>query len=143
MDKLQNMLPPNVLVEVVSCLSPGHYTGDDGLSWSKTSNGDFTTKSVYDLVKGVEHQRSDSVWEAIWDWNGHDRVKHFLWKIAKGGLLTNSYHWNHHMGTSYMCPVCGVEEETSLHILHDCTHVRCAWVQIIDSNVWNLFFRSF
>lgn len=46
------------------------------------------------------------------------------------------------MGSSGSCPVCGVKEETTMHILRDCQGVRGAWLLIVDMNRNTHFFVS-
>ncbi|KAJ1396391.1 Reverse transcriptase zinc-binding domain [Sesbania bispinosa] len=72
---------------------------------------------------------------------GRIRYKSFLWKILKGGLLTNSIRFDRHLATNATCPVCQARSESIIHVLRDCKPARDLWnalgIDQIDSNFFN------
>lgn len=61
MEKLKSMLSQSVLVEIAACLSPKGSPGGDVLVWSRATRGEFSTRTAYELVTGVDAQRSDNI----------------------------------------------------------------------------------
>lgn len=76
-------------------------------------------------------------------WPGHQRVLCLIWKIAKGGLLTNGYRKRSHMTDSALCPLCGIEEENTMHILRDCVcGVKGVWISSVHGGPRGNFFSA-
>lgn len=112
-NKFEHLLPQEVVMEIVDVLVDPGSGKDVSVCWEGTSNGTFTTKSVYELISAMGSDTSpDRLWEVIWKWSGIERVRNFLWQVARDGLLTNGYPFSYHMGLSSFCPLCGLHEET-------------------------------
>lgn len=113
MEKFEHLLPSEVVMEIVAVMVVPSHDMEDSTCWAGTSNGSFSTKSAYELVAaGRVETNLDVLQEIIWRWNGIEIVKYFLWQGAREGFLTNGYTTAHHMGTSSLCPICGLCEES-------------------------------
>ncbi|CAN0911865.1 Putative ribonuclease H protein At1g65750 [Linum grandiflorum] len=75
---------------------------EDSLIWGLEARGNFSIRSAYNLIAGIDPANSQSVWKAIWKWKGPNRVAHFLWLAFQSRLLTNSERSRRHM-TVQMC----------------------------------------
>lgn len=62
--------------------------------------------------------------------------------MAKGGLLTNEYRKLHDMVASTSYPLCGVEDESKMHLLRDCVKVQPIWLKFFGDGIWPDFFMG-
>ncbi|KAJ1418225.1 Reverse transcriptase zinc-binding domain [Sesbania bispinosa] len=116
---LRSVLPEEVVLEILGYPHPQDDFGADLVVWGGTSNGIFSTKSAHNLVSHRE--------VAIWRWDGPERARYFMWLVANNGLKTRSKGFRCGLFDSDTCPVCQQSEETSLHVLPNCTAARKVW----------------
>ncbi|CAN1120273.1 Putative ribonuclease H protein At1g65750 [Linum perenne] len=74
--------------------------GDDILVWGLEDNGRFSVKSAYALIKDLRLDDSNGGWQKIWRWQGPNKIKHFMWIVAQGSLMTNAKRERRHIATS-------------------------------------------
>ena len=95
----------------------------------------FSVKSAYHLAKEMEDRfkaesskgmyRSE-VWKMIWKLNVPSVVKNFLWPAYHDILPMRENLMKQKVVTNPMRPVCGLEVETTIHILWTCPSVTDA-----------------
>ncbi|KAJ1433963.1 Ribonuclease H domain [Sesbania bispinosa] len=130
LDSLRALLPLEVVEEIAAHLCPCEELGTDSVIWGGTSNGAFSTKSAYNIIRNPVPDLPDPIWSRIWSWEGPERAKCLLWVILNKGLKTRSKGFNGGFMDSNLCPLCMNYEETSLHILRDCCHSRAVWLAL-------------
>ncbi|KAL1536303.1 hypothetical protein AAHA92_28978 [Salvia divinorum] len=100
---------------------------DDVAFWGPSSIEDFTVKTAYDSLVGVQDSVSSLPWVRIWNWYGPQRIKTFFWLLLKNGVLVNEERRRRHIATNAACGMCGLYMENRLHMLHDCLDARRTW----------------
>ena len=54
--------------------------------------------------------------------------------------MTNEFRHRRLLNSPPTCPRCGIEDETIIHMLHDCCGVKSLWESLVRPNKWNTFF---
>ncbi|KAJ1433516.1 Reverse transcriptase zinc-binding domain [Sesbania bispinosa] len=119
-DLFHQHVSPMVLNEILATIPPKADRGNDKVAWSLTNNGAFSTKSGYHLISKNDPGPNHVVWKSIWKAKVPHRYKSFLWKILKGGLMTNSARLDRNFSTYDTCPMCQTKSESTIHVLRDC-----------------------
>ncbi|KAB1223742.1 hypothetical protein CJ030_MR2G016673 [Morella rubra] len=108
----------------------------DGVLWLSEASGIFSVKSAYRFL--LQDSISSSLfiegdWVALWKIKIQDRFKLLLWRAMdafpfKGKIcaLLNSLD-----SEASICPLCGVEVETGLHIFFRCFVARVLWGEAV------------
>ncbi|KAI9093300.1 hypothetical protein K1719_027314 [Acacia pycnantha] len=65
--------------------------------WDSTPDGKFSISSAYGLLCDVNDSDLSCLWEEVWQWEGAQRIRVFLWLAACRSLLTNSERRRRHM----------------------------------------------
>ncbi|KAJ1439945.1 Reverse transcriptase zinc-binding domain [Sesbania bispinosa] len=87
-DKFKNFLPEELMPIILGQMSVMPNVGPDSLIWGAAHDGKFSTKSAYALIN--EGNGSNSrLWKLIWKNDLPQRIRCFLWMLAKKGLITN------------------------------------------------------
>ena len=68
------------------------------------------------------------VWSRIWKLHIPNKVKHFLWSASVNCLPTNVALSLRHVPVNTVCPICGSQSESVLHILFFCHIAQCCWL---------------
>jgi hypothetical protein len=114
-------------------LSP--FPVEDRLIWRGTRNGVFSVRSAYFLeMENLISQRGSSSspekrmeWKECWNLNVPNVTKHFLWKALQNLLPTRENLAKKGVLRDTSCPICGLEEETVLHIIWSCPSSKDVW----------------
>lgn len=93
----------------------------DSLLWTGSNNGVFLVKSCHALacskarIEGVT-----TLWKLLWGSKLHERLKMFSWRLVIGVIPTKSVlGWR--LGSNDLaCILCGLENETLVHLFKDC-----------------------
>ncbi|CAN1761920.1 Putative ribonuclease H protein At1g65750 [Linum perenne] len=116
-------------------------SGEDDWCWGGESNGHFSIKSAYELLRS-NVQAADTLWDKIWRWKGPARVNHFLWLAAQNKLLTNSQRVKRKIASDGSCGYCQDESEDVIHILRDCRFAKEVWelsgIQASNPQAWQV-----
>lgn len=59
-------LPDDIVRKIVNILPPRPLVGSDKVFWMHTSNGDFTVKSAYRMIKKNTWNEQDARWKIVW-----------------------------------------------------------------------------
>ncbi|KAJ4827472.1 hypothetical protein Tsubulata_006816 [Turnera subulata] len=70
-----HLLPVCGLDEIAAIAGPTQNRGSDRLCWASSTKGNFTTKSVYQLLEEEHWPLPDKSWELILRWNGPQRPR--------------------------------------------------------------------
>ncbi|CAI0383668.1 unnamed protein product [Linum tenue] len=100
-------------------------------------DGRFRLKSAYNLVVEEEDNAPDRCWKDLWKWKGPNRIKHFMWIVLHGRLLTKKELTRRKITTNSHCNLCPDQEETIDHILRNCSKARVVWDKFQSRTVAN------
>jgi hypothetical protein len=104
--------------------------------WRGTSKGEFTVRSAYHMAKEKEgallagpswRSEESMVWKGIWRANVPNAVKSFMWKACHNLLPTKENLFKRKVIPDPSCPICGLEVETTSHILWECASSADVW----------------
>lgn len=88
---------------------------NDKLVWGACSDGRFTVKSAYRMIKEWESREAASsssvpqtsqVWRKLWKLYIPPRVAHFSWRILKDTVPTRRKLWNRGISCTLWCLRC-------------------------------------
>ncbi|CAA0812774.1 Unknown protein [Striga hermonthica] len=125
-ESFSHLLPATYLLQVAS-RPPPQSDGRDLIYWGHSDDGSFTTASAYHSLAGPTAMEATRIWKLIWQWEGPQRIRQFLWLVAKGRLLTNCERFRRHVAASPCCELCGGHEESIIHALRDCSGAQQLW----------------
>lgn len=116
----------------------------DKLSWQGTSNGEFTVRSAYSLLKFDVTARPfmDTFFKQVWGVLAPERVRVFLWLVSNQVIMTNVERVRRHIGESTICQVCSRAEGSILHVLRDCPAMSGIWLRLIPLRRRRIFFNN-
>ncbi|CAI0429274.1 unnamed protein product [Linum tenue] len=134
-DLIARFLPMDLALQVVGMPPPREHLGEDEIVWGLEEKGNFTIKSAYQLAADIDGEDADDGWQKVWRWPGPNRVRHFLWLMAHGSLLTNVERERRHLSTSTLCTRCKQEEESPEHVFRNCVYAREVWKQTLPTAV--------
>jgi hypothetical protein len=125
---------------------------DTPFLWTPSSNGLFSTSSVYRLISSprinsISSPFESSIWKSLWKLKLNARLLLFLWKIAWNLLPTKTRlkALFHIPALDSLCPLCSSEEESLSHLFFNCIFARVAWRSSfwpLDSSAWSSFSPS-
>ncbi|CAN1241697.1 Putative ribonuclease H protein At1g65750 [Linum perenne] len=120
--------------------------GEDLWVWGGEQNGQFSIKSAYKIVCELDDHQLLDPWKAVWGWKGPNRVRFFFWLVSHDKLLTNLSRLRRQLSTDASCGLCHCQEESTIHILRECTVAVEVWKQLKDFNLegvdWRLDLRT-
>jgi hypothetical protein len=113
----------------------------DRWGWKPEKGEDFTVKSTYSLVSDLFIARGEIsigrqvVFKSIWKCSAPSKVAGFVWLVLLDRVPTrvNLRRRQVVLGEgNYCCPLCGEDEETTVHLFVYCKCVVQVWRQIFD-----------
>ena len=107
----------------------------DKLIWHFTSNGAFSVKSAYHLVRATLNLDLPSssggprrsLWRSIWGLEVPPRIRLFGWRVGVGALPTKRNIARRVRGFDMKCAWCGHHEESDVHALFACPMAEEIW----------------
>jgi len=123
LEDLNALLPERMVHLVRSIPVPFSIQIPDEVFWGLSPSGLFTVKSAFELLRedstiGVRDIQK-------WGWISRlfcsEKIKIFVWIILHDYLLTNCFRYRKHWSTTADCPRCPGLEETTMHVLRDCS----------------------
>lgn len=109
---------------------------EDQMIWAGTKSGLFFVRSAYHLEvdRRIRDQdgpsngsSSSSLWKRIWSLKVPRVVILFIWRACNETLPTRGNLFKSKIVPDSLCPMCGLEPETSGHILWWCESARAVW----------------
>ncbi|CAN1123634.1 Putative ribonuclease H protein At1g65750 [Linum perenne] len=125
--KLESCLPAALVLQVGGMTPPRDGAGADVLVWGLEDNGKFSVKSAYALLKDFRLDEQNGQWQKVWKWQGPNKIKHFMWIVMQGKLLTNRERMRRHLAASDICSACSQGAETLDHLFRSCRFAREVW----------------
>jgi ribonuclease HI len=139
LQKFDKMLPHNIIDSIKYVLAPNFDAPEDSLAWNGTPDGEFSIAAAYDSLHDHHPPLHNMLFTCIWKWQGPERIKFLLWKVARGILLTNLARKTKGMTTTDLCHICNLEPESILHTLRDCTLAKETWMKLLDTTIQYFF----
>ncbi|CAN1152791.1 Putative ribonuclease H protein At1g65750 [Linum perenne] len=139
---LHQVLPPHMIKHVAGMNPPTIDGGEDKMILGPDPKGQFSIKSGYDVLATTRDASPQNTWKFVWNWQGPNRIKHFLWLAAHDRLLTNAERRRRHMTEEDNCHRCTNVSETSLNILRDCNLARSVWLALLPPDIVADFFSG-
>ncbi|KAE8676647.1 hypothetical protein F3Y22_tig00111582pilonHSYRG00274 [Hibiscus syriacus] len=134
-DLLQQLLTPEAVHTIRNIHTPALNPGTDRCIWDDGKQGLFTVKSAYTQLSIHNWSPKNNCWSLIWKLHAPESVRCFIWLAIQDKLLPNVDRWKRNLTPDPCCEICGLSDETSLHILRDCTASRPIWDAIIHNNL--------
>lgn len=117
-------LPTQILHQMSGIHPLVETESSDRMVRKHTPTGKFSIASTIEFMSNpssnLHTSQDSSLWKKIWSWNGPQKIRTFLWLVAKEKLLTNAQRYRRHLVDSDRCPRCDGQEETTAHMLRDC-----------------------
>lgn len=133
---------PEWVINHITRLKPPQPGSNDRLCWRPATDGCFSVKAAYHLLKQTGGRNANPLWRQIWKWHLPEKVKYFVWQITHDRLMTNSTRKKRGIAPSEECPLgCGCEE-TTLHTLRDCQRAQQTWRALICPSKQAAFFSG-
>ncbi|CAN1767816.1 Putative ribonuclease H protein At1g65750 [Linum perenne] len=129
------------VAEVTNQEAPSRDNCEDELIWGPDPRGKFSIKTAYEILDVCSDTNSESRWRTIWRWKGPNRVRHFLWLVAHGRVLTNYERCRRHIAVDNTCHRCPGTIEDLLHVCRDCPLAREVWTALLPQFATNDFFE--
>jgi hypothetical protein len=110
----------------------------DRLVWAGTKNGLFLFRSAYNLdLELLDRQKgcasvtpsTRSSWKLIWQLKIPRTVQLFLWRVCNDILPTKGKLWKRHIVENPLCPLCGIDFESSTHAIWLCEAAKAVWFE--------------
>ena len=108
----------------------------DRMIWRGMTNGISSIKSAYHLAKEMQERTkagcsrevaNSEVWKLLWNLKVPNTEKHFIWRACNDILPTRENLHRRKIIMDPLCPICGLEVETTLHILWECPSTTDVW----------------
>jgi hypothetical protein len=109
---------------------------EDQMIWAGTKSGLFSVRSAYhmEVERRIRNRGSSStdpssvsLWKRIWSLKVPRSITLFLWRACNEILPTRYNLFKRKIFPDFLCPMCGLEPETSGHILWGCDSARAVW----------------
>lgn len=106
-------------------------TEEEKIIWQYESFGDYTVRSGYHILQNILSDKVNStdkrVWTIIWSSQILKKTKIFIWRVFRRCLLVRAELARRCIVTDPLCPLCGVQDETEVHVLFKCKEVAEVW----------------
>nr|KYP50870.1 Putative ribonuclease H protein At1g65750 family [Cajanus cajan] len=139
-ERIRQYMPQDMVSEILGMAPPNGKNEADCIVWGGSRDGKFTIKSTYASLRNHNVSRHNPLFPVVWNWNGPERVRCFLWRVVHNSLCTNVWRVGWGLSTDASCLMCSEQYETSIHILHDCVFAKSVWKHLhAVSNVRDFF----
>jgi hypothetical protein len=126
-DKMRNFFDAES-IELIKHIPIPVYATDDRVIWAAEKNGKFTTKSAYLLENSHKFNHHNSAfWKKLWKSKLYEKFKVLLWRVATGALPLNIRCAFSGGEDEKMCSLCGIQEESEVHLFKECHVAKMAW----------------
>jgi hypothetical protein len=120
----------------ISSIPPSCTNRKDALIWRGSKTGRFSVRSAYFLHKDLnkrgvaessQTREHSTLWKKVWALPIPNTEKNFMWRALNDILPTKDNLRRKKILQEPLCPICGLEPETTLHILWECQSSRDVW----------------
>ncbi|KAK9030158.1 hypothetical protein V6N11_031589 [Hibiscus sabdariffa] len=139
-DKLAKVFTAEAIQYIMSIKPPIQGDIVDSCYWRWTSKHGFELKSTYNKQIELTWEIANPIWNTIWSLQVPQRIQFFLWLSCRQKIMTNSERYKRSLAVDPSCPICHVNEETTLNVLRDCNVISQSWLKIIPPSLLNDFF---
>jgi hypothetical protein len=124
---------PESICNLISKLKAPTAGNSDIPNWDMSTDGNFSINSAYKFLSNNDNDTTNvsPLFDQVWHWQGPNRIRTILWKLAHGSLMTNAVRAHRQMTTDDTCPRCQTHPETIMHMLRDCEDAQNYWNQFI------------
>ena len=122
-----------------------HNLPEDQIIWVGNKKGEFSVKSacyivvrVLDTMEEGESSSGDPrspLWKKLWHLNILPKVRIFAWKMCMNALSTIVNLQRRGVNLCEICPACGKEPKSTLHVLVKCEVAKKVWGCWVDGPV--------
>ncbi|KAL4278142.1 hypothetical protein GQ457_03G020710 [Hibiscus cannabinus] len=134
--RLVPLLPQPVLLHLSASKPPRPGFQADFPGWARSHDRTFFVRSAYEVLKVSGVQSANKVWKAIARFRGLQRIKVFIWLLAKEKLLCNEERVRRHLSSCARCESCGATSESVYHIFRGCPIAVAVWNGLIKRDKW-------
>jgi len=115
---------------------------DEYVAWHFDSKGIFSVKSACRVLCDDNYRSSrtapgesssgaggnrEKIWSMIWNMEGPNRLKYFMWRLAHNSLVLRSNLSGRGMKIDPRCLLCNYAWEDGGHVFLRCKHVKVVW----------------
>ena len=120
-------------VEIIKSIPVSKYAAADALIWHLSTNGEYTVRSAYKLLVGLQLQGQasssnvevgKSLWNNIWKLRVPNKVWHFVWRAVRNSLPTKLNLHKCQVVSEGLCDMCRDCLEDSICALWYCDAVK-------------------
>jgi hypothetical protein len=142
---LISLFTPSCIKEILKIPISHNHTSP--FLWTPSTNGQFSTSSVYRLIRNtritsIPSPFESSYWKSLWKLKLNARLLLFLWKIAWNVLPTKTRlkALFHIPSSNSLCLLCNTKEDSLSHLFFSFIFARVAWRSSFwpfDSLAWS------
>ncbi|CAL9239252.1 unnamed protein product [Arabidopsis halleri] len=112
------------------------YAANDTYEWAYTKSAQYSVRSGYWVATHLQvpeeeiiHPPKGSIAlkNEIWKFRLAPKIQHFLWRCLSEALPTTTQLRTRNIPADPICQRCGLDEETTNHILFMCPHAQAVW----------------
>ncbi|KAK8713528.1 hypothetical protein V6N13_148743 [Hibiscus sabdariffa] len=133
---LQSLLPHSMLLHLSATKPPRSGFKGDFPGWARSHDRIFSVRAAYEALSDSSVQTANVVWKVIAGFRGLQRIKIFLWLLAKDRLLCNAERVRRHLSSCARCEACGAAVESTQHIFRDYPIAVAVWKGLIKRDKW-------
>ncbi|GLT63422.1 hypothetical protein SLA2020_359880 [Shorea laevis] len=133
---LKPLLPENIIQLLELHVLNDQNLGIDSMYWKNSKNGEFSTKSAYELLTNSSLSPLAGCWNKVWSLKAPPKAKSLLWLMLHNRVLTNSTRFARGMAQNDICPRCCNDQEDILHLFRDCPASKGIWEMWINDGLW-------
>jgi hypothetical protein len=112
--------------------------GMDQLRWGHKDGGEFNLKEVRHYIEDQDQEDPTHQWDKLWNSPQWPKIKIFQWLILHNRILT----WENLRKRGFIgpsrCHLCEEKEETTNHLLDECTLTAEVWDWVWQASSDNL-----
>ena len=120
--------------------------------WDHEENGYYIVKSGYRILTGLQPERGAmqiernreqremmiQFWKKLWKANVPSKIQLCIWRIAHDSLPVLVNLNRRKICTQKSCPLCGADDETTLHAIRTCKIASEVWMKLQLHEKWSI-----
>ncbi|KAL4386440.1 hypothetical protein GQ457_09G009190 [Hibiscus cannabinus] len=83
--------------------------------WARSHDRNFLVRTAYEALRDNSVQSANALWKVIAGFQGLQRIKIFIWLLAKDKLLCNAERVRRHLSSCARCEACGAAFQAFNH----------------------------